>query len=301
MTNSKGKLLQLQHFSVNDGEGIRTIVFFAGCSLRCKWCANPEGYTMQNKIMYIPTLCTSCGSCTEACPQHLGFDLNDPDVRSQCNGCGLCVPACLDKARKNAVSEWTVDKVVKELESQMMYFQESGGGVTYSGGECTNQPQFLADLVAASYDLGLNQAMETSGTFDFDQLKPVLDDIDLLFMDIKHMDPQKHQFFTGMDNSHILNNVAALGRVRGNMIIRIPVIMGVNGDDANIMATAAFVKENLKEPKMELLPYHVYGVDKYAQLGMDYPKEMFRTPTDEEYKHQCSLIEKAGVELVSFK
>ena len=297
----KGKLLQLQHFSVNDGEGIRTVVFFAGCSLRCKWCANPEGYTNRNQIMYVPSLCTQCGRCMAVCPYGLGCDLSDPAIRSRCDGCGSCVPACLDDARKNTVTEWTAEDVVRELESQIPYFRKSGGGVTYSGGECTNQPEFLDALVRQVYDLGLNQAIETSATFDLDYLRPVLHSIDLLFIDIKHMDGEKHKFYTGYDNARILNNISALGRMRDNIIIRIPVIMGVNGDDENITTTARFVKDNIKEPKMELLPYHSYGEDKYTQLGLPYPVDMFRTPTTDEMDHLNSLIEKEGVQLVSFK
>lgn len=301
MLDIKGKLLQLQHFSVNDGEGIRTVVFFAGCSLRCKWCANPEGYTGHNQIMYVSSLCTQCGRCTAVCPSGLGFDLSDPAIRSLCDGCGDCVPACLDDARKNTVTEWMVEEVVRELESQIPYFRKSGGGVTYSGGECTNQPEFLDALVRKVYDLGLNQAIETSATFDLDYLRSVLHSIDLLFIDIKHMDGEKHKFYTGCDNARILNNISALGRMRDNIIIRIPVIMGVNGDDANITTTARFVKDNIKEPKMELLPYHSYGEDKYAQLGLPYPADMFRTPTLDEMAHLNSLIEKEGVQLISFK
>ncbi len=297
----KGKILQLQHFSVNDGEGIRTIVFFAGCPLRCRWCANPEGYTDRNQVMYISSLCARCGRCKAVCPLHLDFDLNDPDVRSRCDGCGRCVSACLDKARKNTVSEWTAEEIAVQLEPQIPYFRRSGGGVTYSGGECTGQPEFLAELVRQVYDLGLNQAMETSAVFDPDRLKPILEHIDLLFMDIKHMDSRKHAFYTGRGNTEILDNIARLGQSRNGIVIRVPVIMGVNGDDGNITATARFVKENMMDPRMELLPYHSYGEDKYKQLGMGYPAEMFRTPTSEEMSHLSSLVEKEGVQIVSFK
>jgi len=296
-----GKLLQLQHFSVNDGDGIRTIIFFAGCSLRCKWCANPEGYTMHNQIMYIESLCTACGRCTAVCPRHLDFDLHNKAVRSQCDGCGCCIPACLDNARKNTVSIWTSEDVIAQLEPQIPYFRQSGGGVTYSGGECTNQPEFLEELVKKVYDLGLNQAMETSATFDFDQVQSILKHIDVLFVDIKHMDSKKHAYYTGCDNEHILSTIARLGRFRNDLVIRIPVIMGVNGDDANIISTARFVKQYIWDPKIELLPYHSYGADKYKQLDMSYPKNMFRTPTAAELNHMNSLIEKEGVQIISFK
>lgn len=301
MEPSKGRILQLQHFSVNDGEGIRTIVFFAGCSLHCQWCANPEGYTDRNRILYIPSLCTQCGACTEACPHGLPMDLNLPGVRQLCDGCGICVTACLDKARKNTVQSMTVRKILDQLEPQLPYFRQSGGGVTYSGGECTNQVEFLDDLTRAVYDLGLNQAMETSATFDRAVLQPILDRMDLLFVDIKHMDSNCHKAYTGQGNEHILDNIAALGESRKGLVARVPLIMGVNGDDANIGKTADFVKNHFLEPKLELLPYHIYGVDKYAQLGLPYAGHQFRTPTAEEMKHLGAIVEACGVELVSYR
>ena len=229
MIHSKGRILQLQNYSVNDGEGIRTIVFFAGCPLRCLWCANPEGYTGQNQIMYLQSRCIHCGRCTRVCPVRVGMNLNDPSERVKCNGCGQCVDVCLEKARKNTVTEMTVDEILNKLETQMLFFHNSGGGVTYSGGECTAQPEFLADLVNQVYDMGLNQAMETSGHFDLKRLKPTLDKIDLLFMDIKLIDSEKHAAFTGIDNRRILNNIAALGKERKGIVVRVPTIMGING------------------------------------------------------------------------
>jgi len=231
----------------------------------------------------------------------LDFDLHNKAVRSQCDGCGCCIPACLDNARKNTVSIWTSEDVIAQLEPQIPYFRQSGGGVTYSGGECTNQPEFLEELVKKVYDLGLNQAMETSATFDFDQVQSILKHIDVLFVDIKHMDSKKHAYYTGCDNEHILSTIARLGRFRNDLVIRIPVIMGVNGDDANIISTARFVKQYIWDPKIELLPYHSYGADKYKQLDMSYPKNMFRTPTAAELNHMNSLIEKEGVQIISFK
>lgn len=297
----KGHILQLQNYSVNDGDGIRTIVFFAGCPLRCQWCANPEGYTQRNQILYISSRCIQCGSCEAVCPQHISWNFEGTEDRNRCIGCGMCVNACVEQARKNTVTTYTVADIVKKLESQMLFFKNSGGGVTYSGGECTSQPEFLAALVDEVYDMGLDQAMETSGYFDLPTLWPTLEKIDLLFMDIKAMNGEVHKRCTGVDNKLILENIAALGRRRTGIVIRIPTIMGVNGDDENIRATAQFVKAHLLEPKMELLPYHHYGVDKYKQLGMSYKTGEFRTPTAEELAHLNNIIESEGVQVVSFK
>jgi len=297
----KGRILQLQHYSVNDGDGIRTIVFFAGCPLRCRWCANPEGLQSRNRIMYIASRCVGCGRCTAVCPQQIGCNLNAPGEREKCTGCGACVTACLEHARKNTVTEMTVRQVTDWLEKDMVFFRESGGGVTYSGGECTQQPVFLEALVRAVYDMGLDQAIETSGYFSLPKLQPVLDLLDLLFIDIKHMDSEKHRQFTGVDNALILQNIAALGSQGKNLVIRVPVIMGVNGDLENIRRTARFVKQNLPVPRMELLPYHSYGADKYAQLGIAYNEEAFRRPTEEELAQMRQVTEAEGTEVVSFR
>ncbi|MBQ8920381.1 MAG: glycyl-radical enzyme activating protein [Acidaminococcaceae bacterium] len=301
MMNIKGRILQLQHYSVNDGDGIRTIVFFAGCPLHCRWCANPEGLQARNRIMYIASRCIGCGRCTAVCPLQIGCDLNAPGERDKCIGCGACVKACLEHARKNTVTDWTVQQVLDWLEKNLLFFRESGGGVTYSGGECTQQPEFLAALVRAVYDMGLNQAIETSGYFPLEKLQPTLDLLDLLFIDIKHMDRDKHRQFTGVDNGLILQNIAALGEQGKNIIIRVPAIMGVNGDEENIRNTARFVRQHLPNPKMELLPYHSYGADKYTQLGLPYEEDALRRPTEEELARLRQVIEAEGVETVSFR
>lgn len=296
----KGRILQLQNYSVNDGDGIRTTIFFAGCPLRCRWCSNPEGYTQRNKIMYISSRCIACGRCAEVCPEGINFDFTSPKARERCTGCGACADACLEKARKNAVTEYTVADIAAKLKPQLRFFYKSGGGVTYSGGECTQQIEFLSSLADAVYDMGLQQAMESSACFDLQEVKPVLDKMDLLFFDIKLMNREKHVQFTGAANDVILSNIAAVGAERRGIVVRIPVIMGVNGDDANVRETARFVKVHLQEPQIELLPYHSYGADKYAQLGMPYDDAQFRTPSEDEMKHLKEIVQREGVRIVSF-
>lgn len=300
MTPSKGKILQIQNYSVNDGDGVRTIVFFAGCPLRCRWCANPEGYTPQNRIFYYRSLCTRCGRCMAVCPRHIGIDLNALGMREQCDGCGRCVKACFHRARRSTVTEMSVEEILGKIEKQIPFLSCSGG-ITYSGGECTMQKEFLSSLVDAVYDMGLDQAMETSGCFELSELAPVLDKIDLLFMDIKMMDPERHARWTGLSNERILRNISRIGQKREGLVIRIPLIMGVNGDDDNVRRTAAFVHRYLKKPQMELLPYHSYGTGKYEALGLPYPAEAFRRPEEEELHHLYRIIEDEGVEVVSYK
>ena len=301
MMPSNGKILQLQNFSVNDGEGLRTTIFFPGCPLRCQWCANPEGYTSGNKILYISSRCVSCGRCKAVCPEGVGIDLNTPDERKKCTACGKCTAVCLEKARKNTTTEVTVEAVIKQLESQMQFFYGSGGGVTYSGGECTMQPVFLNELVNAVYDLGLNQAIETSGYFSFAEMEETFAKLDSVFIDIKLMDSAKHRFFTGVDNDLILNNISRLGQKRKGIVVRVPTIVGVNADIDNIRATAKFVRNNVQDPCMELLPYHHYGEDKFKQLGMDRDFSRFDTPDRDYMNSLVTVIENEGVRVISYK
>lgn len=301
MMDSKGKILQLQHYSVNDGDGIRTVIFFAGCPLRCKWCANPEGYSLKNRILYDSSRCLACNACSAVCPDRLSYDLDKEQAGRDCSGCGMCVTACPTGARRNSLYEVTVEETISFLESQVIFFEQSGGGVTYSGGECTFQTEFLCALSRKLYDMGISQVMETSGYFDLDTVRPVLERMDLLFIDIKLMDREKHKYYTGVDNASILENIKLLGAAGKQIVIRIPLIMGVNGDDSNIRKSAAFVRQHLPNPQIELLPYHEYGADKYRQLGILYKNDGFRSPTPEEVKKAEDIIHSEDVKIVSYK
>ena len=241
----KGYVSEIQPFSVNDGEGIRTNVFLSGCPLRCRWCSNPEGF-FQDKMM-------------------------------------------------------EADDVVSEINKHRLFYMQSGGGVTFTGGEATFQPEFLKVLVDKIYDLGYSMAIETCGLFDFDELRPVLEKMDLVFMDIKHMDSDMHKRFTGQGNRVILENVKRLSEVSAEVVIRIPVIEGVNGDDENIRRTAIYVGDNLPGAKMELLPYHNFGKIKYEKLGMEYDESGFERPSKERMEELKEIVRACGVELEDFR
>lgn len=244
-----GYFMEPQNFTVNDGDGIRTIIFMAGCPLRCKWCSNPEGQYVNN---------------------------------------------CL-------VKEYSVYELLKIIERQEIFYKYSNGGVTFSGGEATIQQDVLRELVNRLYDKAINLAIETSGYFEFNELKDVLQKIDLIFIDIKHMDEDKHLMFTGVSNKKILENVKRLNELNSNVVVRVPLIEGVNADDENIINTAKFVKRNIVNPKIELLPYHRFGDEKYEVLGIDKPSREFKKPSDEKIKELKNLIKIEGVEVVSYK
>ncbi len=244
-----GYIMQLQNFSVNDGEGIRTIVFMAGCPLRCAWCANPEGQS-----------------------------------------------AC------NPMTHWMeTEEVLKELRRQAIFYRWSGGGVTFSGGEATAQPAFLKELVDALYDEGFSLAIETCGQFDFQELEPTLRKMDLIFMDLKHIDPEKHRAFTGVDNRLILENIIKTAGLGVPMVVRIPAIVGVNCDAAAMEGAFAFLRDNHLDVDLEFLPYHRYGEAKYKELGMDLPSEDFGIPTAEQLDAWTKKAESYGLRVVSYR
>lgn len=245
-----GYLMQLQNFSVNDGEGIRTIVFMAGCPLRCAWCANPEGQTC-----------------------------------------------------RNAMTHWVeTEEVLQKIRQQEIFYRYSGGGVTFSGGEATAQPQFLAEMADALYDDGISLALETCGQFDFTALRPVLEKMDLIFMDLKHPDPQAHRRFTGVGNEAILENLQKTAALRVPMVVRIPTIVGVNADDDTMERAFTFLRQHCPGAKLELLPYHRYGEAKYDKLGLPRPSAAFAAPAKAQLAHWEQMAAQAyGIEVVSYK
>lgn len=297
----KGYVMQLQPFSVNDGEGIRTTIFMAGCPLRCKWCSNPEGFDQKSKTAFYEKLCIGCGLCTTVCHVHNGINLNDPEQRTKCDGCGACADICPKNAKKRMVVEKEVSEIVKEVKKHRLFYMQSGGGITFSGGETTMQREFLNELSETLYDMGFHLAMETCGYFDFDALKPILQRMDLIFMDLKHMDSAKHAYFTGVGNEKILENIKRLKELSAEIVIRIPVIKGVNADAENIKASAAFVHTHLPQAKMELLPYHKFGFGKYEALGMETPDDTFAAPAENEMEELWKIITDLGVCLADYR
>ncbi|MEE3362300.1 MAG: glycyl-radical enzyme activating protein [Anaerovoracaceae bacterium] len=241
--------MQLQNFSVNDGEGIRTNIFLAGCPLRCAWCANPEGQTPENPMTrYAET-----------------------------------------------------DEIVREIDRQYVFYRFSGGGVTFSGGEPTSQPEFLAELTDVLYDKGYSLAIETCGFFDFGKLRPVLEKMDLIFMDLKHPDTEKHRQFTGVGNELIIENIEKASMLGPEFVVRIPTIEGVNADEQTMRRAFEIIKEKAPSASLELLPYHSFGDAKYEQLGMDLPDRSFARPSDETMKTYESIAASCGINVVSYK
>ncbi len=297
---SIGRIFQIQPFSVNDGEGIRTTIFLAGCPLRCAWCSNPEGLDKKPKVAYNSRTCIGCGKCVQVCPIKIGIDLNEPSNRRRCIACGLCANVCPNGSREVMVKTMTCKEVLEAVKPHFQFFRSSGGGVTFSGGEATAQSEFLLELAGELYDRGIDLAIETSGYFEFEPARELLSLFQMIFVDIKHMDAEKHRLYTGVGNELILRTVSRFRELDAKVVVRIPVIAGVNESEGNIKATAEFVRENLPLASMELLPYHRYGDMKYESLGMKKPPEIFGVPSDETMERLKFCIETCGVKTVRY-
>lgn len=296
-----GYFMEPQNFSVNDGNGIRTTIFFAGCPLHCQWCANPECLEDVRRISFNAETCLSCGKCTLNCPEGVGINLNLPGERAKCISCGRCAECCPAGSRKRLVKRYSVDDMLEILERQEIFYRYSGGGVTFSGGEATLQQDILRALVNNLYDRAVSLAIETSGYFEFEEVCDILNKMDLIFIDIKHMDDSRHKQYTGVGNEKILGNIRKLNKLNVDVVVRIPLIAGVNADRKNIIETARFVKTNIKNPKIELLPYHNFGDEKYEALGIEKPSAEFKSPSDDLLNELKSLIKAEGVDIASFK
>ena len=292
--------MQIQPFSVNDGEGIRTNIFMAGCPLRCRWCSNPEGFEQKELIGWYKRRCIGCGACAAVCPQGIGIGMED---RSKCIACGACVKACPGEARARMVTLMDADDVIREVMKHRLFYSYSGGGVTLSGGEATSQPEFLDYVSRELYDSGISIDLESCGYFDFDLVRQSLERMDLIFMDLKHMDPEEHRKYTGVGNERILENIARLGSLREKpeIVIRIPVIGGVNNSEENIAASAAYVHDVLPEAKMELLSYHSLGKIKYEATGIPFDQDRFYTPDKEEMKKLRGIAAAQGPKIADYR
>ena len=263
-----------------DGPGVRTLVFFKGCPLRCKWCSNPEGLERKYQIMFKPTTCVSCGSCVPVCPQKIhsisssGEHIIDRSI--DCIGCGQCVEACIPDALKIAGEQVPISELLEYVEQDRAFYDQSGGGVTLGGGEVTSQPEAAINLLQACKQEGLHTAIETCGYTKKETILRFAEYVDLFLFDLKHIYPDRHFELTGVRNEMILENLEELIMKRNHVKVRMPMLKGINDSEAEIRGVIEFLKP-FREFKnfegIDLLPYHKLGVNKYVQLGMDYPIE----------------------------
>ena len=278
-----GTIFNIQKFSVHDGPGIRTTVFFKGCPLRCRWCSNAESMCPEPELGFIESRCNGCGKCLEICPEN-AINMKNGKIsfdREKCTACGECVSVCIPDALTIYGKQVDVDDVFKEVNKDRAFYEGSGGGVTASGGEPLRQADFVAALFRKCRESGIGTCLDTSGYAPPDRLKKVLEFTDFVLFDIKIFDAESHKNFTGVDNQLILQN-AGIVAASTRMLCRIPLIKGVNSPAENIENTARFISGLGNGAGIELLPYHRLGVGKYRTLDRPYPGEAFQTPDDEE-------------------
>ena len=273
-----GLIFSIVRASVHDGPGIRTVIYHKGCTMRCAWCHNPEGLSPRTEIMYYPERCIGCGRCAGVCPEHISGGFRLP----VCRHCGQCAESCPSGALSAAGKRYDADELMKIILRDRRYYEKSGGGVTFSGGECLMQSDFVAYLADECKKAGIHTALETALYVGEAALDAVIGKIDLFYVDLKHMDPGKHKKFTGCDNRLILSNFRRLSARHDNIIVRIPLIPGVNDDETNLHDTARFIADCRGGVRaVELLKYNELAGGKYAPLGLDIrPSEAWRAQTD---------------------
>ena len=294
-----GLISAVQKYSTKDGPGIRSTVFFKGCPLGCLWCSNPELIRPVPDLLYSREKCKQCGTCIQVCPQGAlsfgkdGFILID---RVKCDGCGQCVDACPEGALELAGRFATVDEVVTDLLKDRVFYETSGGGVTFSGGEPLWQSGFLAQVAKRLKAEAIHTALDTAGDVTWCRFEEVLPYIDLVLYDIKLVDNDKHRMFTGRDNDLILANAQLLARQGVPMHIRLVLVPGVNDSPEEIRARMEFVKELGESVRqVDLLPYHRYGAGKYARLGLDYPLYDLPEYSEEQVNEIMSITDEFGM------
>ena len=286
-----GRIFNIQKFSLHDGMGIRTTIFFKGCPLNCAWCCNPESKKIKPQILVSPDKCIKCRNCIKACKT--GALTEDGRDKARCIVCGSCAMICPTGAREIAGREVTVGEVLKEVSKDDLFYYFSSGGVTFSGGEPLFQPEFAYNLAKAVKDNYINLAIETSGYADWQLAEPVLEQMDEILFDIKIMDPEKHYKYTGVRNELILENVKKSAKLGKKMVIRVPLIGGVNDDEKNIKSIAGFAAA-IGINELHILPYHKLGETKYRKIGEKINTD-FYIPEDDRVNKLLGIVRSFGI------
>lgn len=299
--NQNGVIFNIQRFSIHDGHGIRTLIFMKGCPLKCVWCCNPESQSFSEEILFVMKNCIGCGNCSKACPQKAIDPISIELDRHLCTACGICTRTCYANARKITGKRVTVDEIISEIEKDRIFYRNSQGGVTVGGGEPSSQPDFVASLLKECKRLNIHTAVETCGYGPWDKIKTVYEYSDQIFFDLKHMNAEEHIRLTGVSNSLILDNAKRVSSLNKEIIFRIPLIPNSNDNEQNILDTGKFVKSLMtlsNNIKIELLPYHGLGSDKYAWMDKEYALSHIKTPGTEIKQNYNNLLRCCGCNII---
>ena len=282
MRLNKGIIYNIQRMSTQDGPGLRTTVFFKGCPLHCLWCSNPESQAKAPQLMYFEDLCCGCGRCTTVCPNDAIYERDHKCIRdfTRCVGCGACTEVCPTTAACMSGKLYAVEDVMKEIRKDAAFYLNSGGGVTFGGGECTMQGAFLMELIDACLDEGYHICLDTCAQTEKNFFKKLLSKVDLFLFDVKHMNSAKHNELTGIGNEIIQHNLnVALSLYPEKIRIRIPLMPGLNDTNENIIALSnILVKYNINQ--VDILPCHFFGRNKYEALGRSHPPVREYSPSE---------------------
>ncbi|WIV12165.1 glycyl-radical enzyme activating protein [Proteiniborus sp. MB09-C3] len=293
----EGRVFNIMKYSIHDGPGIRTTVFLKGCPLSCWWCHNPESQEIKSELLLFPNRCISCKACIEACKQNAIKEVNGMVITSikECVHCGECAKVCYAEARKMAGKVMTVDEVVSEILKDKDFFQQSKGGVTFSGGEPLMQPRFLIALLKEMKRLEIHTIIDTCGFASKEIMEEVSQLTDLFLYDLKQMDSIKHEKYTGVPNRMILENLELLRDLNKEVIIRIPMIPRINDSKEDLEAFRDFIKTLPNVKMVNLLPYHRIGQEKYNRLGKSYRMLEVEEPTKEAMDFSADIIRGCGI------
>lgn len=293
---ARGIITDIQRYSVHDGPGIRTVVFFKGCPLRCQWCQNPETNDRNRQIIYYSDLCIGCGKCAKACPTNCISLRENGFIRdmANCRTCGKCVEVCPTEARMFIGKEVSSDEVIQRVIRDEQFYKSSGGGVTLSGGEVLTQPPFAAELLSNLKDLGIHTAIETSGYSDKESFLKVIKKTDLILFDVKHTDAALHKKYTGVDNKRILENLYAAAGIGKIIIIRVPLIPQVNDDRKTLQSIGNLTRE-INAEEIHVLPFHQMGKSKWKGLQKEYYFQEVAPYSKEKLREIEEFLESLGI------
>ena len=298
VAQSHGVIFDVQKYSLHDGPGIRSLVFMKGCPLTCQWCSNPESQNFHIEVGHIDKSCIRCGKCFIICDESSIADKTYQIDKSICVNCLKCVACCKTGAKKCVGEIVSVQELFQIVESDRVFYRNSGGGVTVGGGEPLSQTEFVSRFLKECKENSIHTALETCGYAPPEKIRPVLEHVDLLLYDLKHMDGVKHEEMTGKPNGLILTNAAAASHLV-ETVFRIPLIPGYNDDIENLAATIEFVESKCHRSPIEILPYHNLGTHKYKWLSKEYKLENLKPYSDlqkESLRKKISEI-RTGVEI----